>query len=388
MKKGTMHAVDFTTCSMNTVQWRLVRNIHSQSFIGVNYGELADNLPLPEYTASLIKSTSIGKVRLYSAADAGMISALADSGVEIVIAVTNGEIPVLAADAEAASQWVTSRVVPYYPNSNITLITVGDETMTMRDEGLISSLLPAMRNVKNALNEASLGNSIKVTTVNSMALLSHSDPPSFGSFNPELQDTVKELLLFLKDNESPFAINLYPMRAYASNPTPETLSFCLFQPSSARVDFGNSKNYTNMFDYQVDAVYSALRAMEFPDIEIVVAATGWPSRGDPNEVGPSILYAKAYNQNLVSHLRSLVGTPLMPGKSVDTFIYALYDADLKTGRASEQAFGLYKTDLTMAYDVGLAKPFQQVTTHAFTPVGVIVPEAAEAPQLKANFSLC
>lgn len=48
-------------------------------------------------------------------------------------------------------------------------------------------------------------------------------------------------------------------------------------------------------------------------------------------------------------------TPLMPGKSVDTFIFALYDEDLKRGPASERAFGLFKTDLTMAYDVGLDK---------------------------------
>jgi len=46
-------------------------------------------------------------------------------------------------------------------------------------------------------------------------------------------------------------------------------------------------------------------------------------------------------------------TPLMPGKSVDTFIFALYDEDLKQGPASERPFGLFKTDLTMAYDVGL-----------------------------------
>ena len=93
----------------------------------------------------------------------------------------------------------------------------------------------------------------------------------------------------------------------------------------------------------MDAVRAALNSMGFKEIEIVVAETGWPYKGDSNEVGPSIENAKAYNGNLISHLRSMVGTPLMPGKSVDTYLFALYDEDLKPGPGSERAFGLFKT---------------------------------------------
>ncbi|KAG6750258.1 hypothetical protein POTOM_047355 [Populus tomentosa] len=67
------------------------------------------------------------------------------------------------------------------------------------------------------------------------------------------------------------------------------------------------------FVFLVDAVYSALNSMGFKNVEIVVAETGWPYKGDDNEVGPSIENAKAYNGNLIAHLRSMVGTPLMPG---------------------------------------------------------------------------
>ena len=109
---------------------------------------------------------------------------------------------------------------------------------------------------------------------------------------------------------------------------------------------------------QVDAVRSALNAMGFKDIEIVVAETGWPYKGDPNEVGPSVDNAKAYNGNLINLLRSMVGTPLMPGKSVDTYIFALYDENLKPGPGSERAFGLFSPNLAMTYDVGLSKSTQ------------------------------
>lgn len=109
---------------------------------------------------------------------------------------------------------------------------------------------------------------------------------------------------------------------------------------------------------QVDAVRSALNAMGFKEVEIVVAETGWPYSGDANEVGPSIENAKAYNGNLIAHLRSMAGTPLMPGKSVDTYIFALYDENLKPGPGSERAFGLFKPDLSMTYDVSLSKSSQ------------------------------
>lgn len=62
----------------------------------------------------------------------------------------------------------------------------------------------------------------------------------------------------------------------------------------------------------------------------------------------------------------MVGTPLMPGKSVDTYIFELYDEDLKPGPTSERSFGLYRTDSTMIYDVGLSKSAStQVTSDSF-----------------------
>ncbi|KAJ9537910.1 hypothetical protein OSB04_030643 [Centaurea solstitialis] len=333
----------------------------SQSFIGVNYGIVADNLPAPEATAKLLQSTSVGKVRMYGA-DPAMIRALANTGIGIVIGAANGDIPALASDPSFATQWVNSNVLAYYPDTKIAVITVGNEVMSSVDQSLVSLCLPAMQNVQNALNAASLGGKIKVSTVHSMAVLASSDPPSSAVFNSGFSDTMRSLLKFHSANGSPFMINPYPFFAYQSDPRPETLAFCLFQPNAGRVDSATGIKYMNMFDAQVDAVRSALNAMGFKDIEIVVAETGWAYKGDPNEVGASVDNAKAYNGNLINHLRSKVGTPLMPGKSIDTYIFALYDENLKPGPGSERAFGLFKPDLSMTYDAGLSKNSQTPTT--------------------------
>lgn len=108
----------------------------------------------------------------------------------------------------------------------------------------------------------------------------------------------------------------------------------------------------------MDGIRSALDRVGFKGVEIVIAETGWPYKGDDGEVGASVENAKVYNGNLIAHLRSMVGTPLMPGKSLDTYLFAMYDENQKPGPTSERSFGLFKPDLTMAYDVGLTKTGQ------------------------------
>lgn len=111
----------------------------------------------------------------------------------------------------------------------------------------------------------------------------------------------------------------------------------------------------NMFDAQVDAIRAALDAKGFTKVEIVVAETGWPHNGDADEPGATVENAREYTSNLVEHLRSLAGTPRVPGKSVETYLFALYDEDLKPGPTSERSFGLFSLNLTENYDAGLLK---------------------------------
>ncbi|VFQ67864.1 unnamed protein product [Cuscuta campestris] len=328
---------------------QFISSARPESFIGVNYGTVADNLPPVTETARLLKSTIIQKVRLYGA-DPDIIKALANTGIGIVVGAANGDIPALASDPDFAGEWVNSNVLAY-PGSEIIVVSVGNEVMRSVDQNIISSLLPAMQNVQNALNAAGIGKKVKVSTVHAMEVLSQSDPPSSGTFKSA--DTMKSWLQFFQDNGCPFMINPYPYFAYQGDQRPETLAFCLFQNNAGRVDAYTNKKYMNMFDAQVDAVYSALNAMGFKEVEIVVAETGWPSKGEATEAGATVENARAYNGNLINHLRSKVGTPLMPGKPVDTYIFSLYDEDLKPGALSEKSFGLFQPNRSSTYEVGL-----------------------------------
>ncbi|TYI09720.1 hypothetical protein ES332_A09G093200v1 [Gossypium tomentosum] len=206
--------------------------VHSSSaepFIGVNYGQVADNLPPPLATAELLKSTSIEKVRLYGA-DPAIIKALANTEIGIVIGATNGDIPSLASDPNSAVQWVNANLLPFYPDSKIILVTVGNEVLTTNDPNLVYRLLPAMQNMQNAINGALLGRKIKVSTVHSMAVLGQSDPPSSGFFRPSYEPALRGLLRFHRDNGSPFAINPFPFFAYQTR-DPKRLPSACFYPT-------------------------------------------------------------------------------------------------------------------------------------------------------------
>lgn len=159
-------------------------------------------------------------------------------------------------------------------------------------------------------------------------------------------------------------VNPYPFFGFSPN-KPETLNYALFKPNGGVFDKATGINYTNMFDAQMDAVYSAMKKLGYDDVELVVGETGWPSLGDPDQPGVSLENAVSYNGNLIKHVDSGKGTPLMPNRTFETYIFSLFNENLKP-TVSERNYGLFKPDLTPVYDVGVfIQQHQQVLVHFF-----------------------
>lgn len=158
---------------------------------------------------------------------------------------------------------------------------------------------------------------------------------------------------FLSKTCSPFLINAYPFFAYKANPNHVSLDFVLFQPNAGIVDPANNLHYDNMLFAQIDAVYAALDRLGYKNMPVQISETGWPSKGDENEIGASAENAKKYNGNLLKIIISQKkGTPARPNVDLNIFVFAMFNENLKPGPTSERNYGLFKPDGTPAYDLG------------------------------------
>lgn len=319
---------------------------------GINYGQLGDNLPTPGRVIQLLKSYRITKARIYDT-NPQILTAFANSGVELIVTVENENLGNLM-DPQQALQWVNSRVKPYFPATRITGIAVGNEVFTGDDISLMSKAVPAMISIHSALVSLGLDQYIHVSTPSSLAVLAQSFPPSAGSFRPELAGIMPKLLQFLASTKSPFWIDAYPYFAYKGDPTKVSLDYVLFNPNVGMVDPSTKLHYDNMLYAQVDAVIFALAKMGFGGLEVRVSETGWPSKGDEDEMGATVKNAATYNRNLLRRQMASEGTPLRPNMGLDIYLFALFNEDLKPGPSSERNYGLFQPDESMVYNVGLS----------------------------------
>lgn len=324
--------------------------------VGVNYGRVANNLPSPRDVVELIRKQGIAKVKLYDT-DPTVLAAFAGSGVELIVALPNEQVHAAAVSKNGARDWVVVNVARHLPATKITAIAVGNEVLSSVSgniKQLAPLLLPAMQNIHAALAELHLDGQIKISSPHSLATLSSSYPPSAGAFSSSIANSImKPMLDFLSQTNSYVMINAYPFFAYESQPDVISLSYALFESDSGVKDPKTGLFYTNLFDAQLDAFFSAMASLGHPNLNIVVTETGWPSKGDKNEVGASPNNAAAYVSNLVKHITSNVGTPLRPGASIDTYIFALFNEDMKVGPTSERNYGLFYPDKRSVYRLDL-----------------------------------
>ncbi|KAL6566963.1 hypothetical protein OROMI_015367 [Orobanche minor] len=319
--------------------------------LGINYGKIADNLPSPSLVAYLLASLNITRVKLYDA-DPEVLSSFAGMDTEFIIGLGNEHLQKMT-DPDEAHEWIKENVRPYASRTKIRCITVGNEVLTGNNTQLMSSLLPAMQNVGSALVKLGLSKQIHVATAHSFQILSTSFPPSSGSFRQDLVKYIQGILNFHAKTGSPFLINAYPFFAYKDDPDHVPLSYVLFEPNEGQTDPSTKLHYDNMLYAQIDAVYSAIKALGHADIRVQVSETGWPTKGDSDEVGATVENARRYNGNLLRRVEENQGTPLKPSVPVDIYVFALFNEDMKPGPVSEKNYGLYYPNGSAVYSIGL-----------------------------------
>ncbi|CAN7038114.1 unnamed protein product [Brassica rapa subsp. trilocularis] len=321
----------------------LSNNIAAAANVGLNYGLLGDNLPPPPQVINLYKSIGITKIRIFDP-NVEVLNALrGHQDIGVTVGVKDQDLAALAASEEAVKGWFATNIEPYLTDVNITFITVGNEVIP---GPLGSQVLPVVKSLTNLVESRSL--QISITTVVSMANLGESYPPSSGTFTPLAREQLTPVLKFLSEKSVPILVNMYPYFPYASDPVNIHLDYATFNTEALVVQDG-PLGYSNMFDAMYDAFLWAMEKEGVEDLPLVVSETGWPSAGNGDLTTP--LIASTYNRNFVKHIESGKGTPKRSNCSIDGYIFATFNENLKPA-GTEQHFGLFEpTDMKPVYNM-------------------------------------
>lgn len=318
--------------------------------IGVNYGTLGNDLPPPAQVAQFLKDkTSIDRVKIFDV-NPDIIRAFANTGILLTVTVPNGEIPNLT-NYQNALAWVNSNIKPFYPATKIHYILVGNEILHWGPQNLIDNLVSAMTTLQKALVASGMGN-IKVSTAHSLGILERAEPPSLGKFRPGWDvGVLAPMLKFLRETKAAFWVNPYPYFGF----DPRKLDFNLFKPNPGYKDVYTRRTYGNRFDVLLDATFMGMKRLGYGDVEIVIGETGWPSLGESFEPQCTVANAASYNGGLVSKYITGKGTPLMPHKKFETYIFSLFNENVKPGSLAERNWGLFRPDFSPVYDIGILR---------------------------------
>ncbi|KAL1546692.1 glucan endo-1,3-beta-glucosidase, acidic-like [Salvia divinorum] len=311
---------------------------------GVCYGTLGNNLPSAADTIALYNQNNIRRMRIYDP-NTATLQALRGSAIELMLGVPNTELQRLAASQANANTWVQNNV-RNYPNVRFRFIAVGNEVSPIRDTAqYVPFVLPALRNVYNAISAAGLGSQIKVSTAVETGLLGNSYPPADGVFRSDVTSYISPIVRFLADTRAPLLVNLYTYFSYIGNKGSISLNYALLQPNSGITVPGGIR-YDNLFYAMLDAMYAALEKTGGSAVEIVVSESGWPTAGGDSA---TVENARIYNNNLIQRVKS--GTPKRPGRAIQTYIFGLYDENQKGGPEIERNFGIFRPNRQAKYPI-------------------------------------
>ncbi|TVU46852.1 hypothetical protein EJB05_06424 [Eragrostis curvula] len=191
----------------------------------------------PSEFAKIVQSKQTKQARVCRAEDTHLLSSLAGSDAEVMLTIPNEQLEHVAEFQEEADLWVIAHVARFLPTTRITHVIAGDDVVTA-SPGDAYFLVPAMLRLRSALAAAGLDGRVRVSTALSAEALAA----------PAWSDVAAHLLRFLKATGAPLFLKKSP------------------RPSSE--------------DGDVDAAFTAMRALGVPGVPVIVAGEVGGSGGE------------------------------------------------------------------------------------------------------------
>ncbi|KAJ0981710.1 hypothetical protein J5N97_009965 [Dioscorea zingiberensis] len=323
--------------------------------LGVNWGTMATRKLPPRTIVKMMQDNGIKKVKLFDA-EYHTMSALAGSGIEVMVAIPNDMLATMN-DYDAAKLWVKKNVTRFNFEGgvNITYVAVGNEPFLKSYNGsFLDNTLPALKNIQRALSDAGYADTIKATVpLNADVYESPtSNPvPSAGQFREDLKDVMAQMVDFFHQTGAAFTVNIYPFLSLYGNPD-FPVDYAFFDGGSPPVVDGNIQ-YTNVFDANFDTLVSALKSVGFGDLPIIIGEVGWPTDGNINA---NAALAERFYNGLLKRLAANQGTPLRPNTYIEVYLFGLIDEDAKSiaPGAFERHWGIFTYDGQPKYPLDLS----------------------------------
>ncbi|CAA6664568.1 unnamed protein product [Spirodela intermedia] len=317
--------------------------------VGFNWG-LKSSHPLPaDKVVQLLRDNGVTKVKLFEA-DPQALTALAKSGIEVMVGIQNDLLDLSPAASPPPSTGSLRTSPPTSPSS--AFVAVGNEPFleTYKDKYLLVTF-PALQNVQAALIKAGLGRQVKVTVpLNADVYQSVSGLPSGGDFRDDIRPLMVSIARFLLDNGSPLAINIYPFLSLYADPH-FPVEYAFFDGGAAPVVDG-AVSYTNVFEANYDTLIWALEKNGLSSLTVIVGEIGWPTDGDANA---NLVNARRFNQGLLNRVMAGKGTPKRPSAPPEMYLFGLLDEDTKNidPGAFERHWGVFYYDGGLKYPLAL-----------------------------------
>lgn len=329
------------------VPWR------AEAAIGMNWGTVSNHRAPPGVVVDLMRANRISKVKLFNA-DPGVLRALAGSGIQVMVGVTNDELASIAGSQAAADDWVAQNVSRYVGRGGVDIryIAVGNEPFLTSYQGQFQSyIIPAMTNIQRSLVKANLASYVKLVVPCNADAYQSASVPSQGVFRTELTQLMTQLAAFLSSSGAPFVVNIYPfLSLYQNSDFPQDYAF--FEGSTHPVVDGPNVYY-DAFDGNFDTLVSALSKIGYGNLPIAIGEIGWPTEGAPSA---NLTAARAFNQGLINRITSNKGTPLRPGvPPADVYLFSLLDEEGKSILPGnfERHWGIFSFDGQAKYPLNL-----------------------------------
>ncbi|KAF2289093.1 hypothetical protein GH714_028872 [Hevea brasiliensis] len=286
-----------------------------------------NNLPSVSEVIALYKQSNIKRMRIYDPNQA-VLEALRGSNIELILGVPNSDLQSLTNPSNANS-WVQKNVRGFWSSVRFRYIAVGNEISPVNGgtAWLAQFVLPAMRNIHDAIRSAGLQDQIKVSTAIDLTLVT-------------------------------FTCQYLSLLYLCFNPRDISLPYALFTSPSVVV-WDGQRGYKNLFDATLDALYSALERASGGSLEVVVSESGWPSAG---AFAATFDNGRTYLSNLIQHVKG--GTPKRPNRAIETYLFAMFDENKKQPEV-EKHFGLFFPDKRPKYNLnfGAEKNWDISTEH-------------------------